>query len=216
MTRLILLRHGETVANVNKIWHGAMDAPLTPLGETQVAAATQRLLELHTDHPIDHIYVSPLPRAQRTAQEIAKAISLDVRIESGLSEMSIGDWEGRTFNHLREIDKLWERWQADPGFAPPNGESPIAFSRRVPTTFQHLSDTHPEETLLAVTHGGVISNLLAQWLGDGPQDWLRWDPVNCAISVLDLVNNEWSPVLVNDVSHLATVGHLPSEWLSGE
>lgn len=216
MTRLILLRHGETVANVNKIWHGAMDAPLTPLGEAQVAAATQRLLELHATRPIDHIYVSPLPRAQRTAQEIAKSINLDVRVEPNLSELSIGDWEGRTFNHLREVDKLWERWEADPDFAPPNGESPVAFSRRVNTTLHRLSNAHPEETLLIVTHGGVISNLLAQWLGDGPQDWSRWDPVNCAISILDSVDNDWRAVLVNDMSHLITVGHLPPEWFSGE
>lgn len=216
MTRLILLRHGETVANVNKVWHGALDAPLTPLGEAQVTAATRRLLELHADSPIDHIYVSPLPRAQRTAQEIAKAIGLSVRTEPGLSEMSIGDWEGRTFVHLRDVDKLWERWESDPSFAPPNGESPLSFGRRVPSTFLRLAAAHPGETLLTVTHGGVISNLLAQWLGDGPQDWARWDPLNCAISVLDYEDEEWRPVIVNESEHLTSVGHLPKDWFSSE
>ncbi|MCB0114372.1 MAG: histidine phosphatase family protein [Caldilineaceae bacterium] len=212
MTRLILLRHGETMANVEKIWHGALDAPLTQVGEAQVAAATQRLLRLHADSPIDHIYVSPLPRAQRTAHEIAGSIGLDLRVDDGLSEMSIGDWEGRTFAHLRDVDRLWERWSADPSFTPPNGESPLSFGRRVPAAFLRLSEAHPSETLLIVTHGGVISNLLAQWLGDGPQDWARWDPANCAISVLDRVDDGWTPTLVNDVAHLAGVGHLPGDW----
>ncbi len=207
MTRLILLRHAETEANVNGIWHGALDAPLTPLGEAQVVATTRRLLEIDRESPIDHIYVSPLARAQRTAQALAKAIEIDVRIEPGLSEMSIGDWEGRSFVQLREVDRLWERWQADPHFTPPNGESPFVFGRRVPATFRQLAETHPGQTLLAVTHGGVISNLLAQWLGEGPQDWRRWDPMNCAISILEQGDAGWNPILVNDTQHLAGIEH---------
>lgn len=214
MTRLILIRHAETEANVNEIWHGSLDAPLTPLGQAQVRATVQRLIEIHAVSPIDHIYVSPLLRARQTAQAIADVIERTLRIEEGLSEMSIGDWEGRTFEHLREIDRLWERWQADPAFAPPNGESPVLFGRRVLAIYEQLADTHPHETLLTITHGCAISSLLAQWLGEGPLDWQRWDPANCAISILERVEQTWHPVLINDTSHLEGISESTDDGLS--
>jgi len=213
MTRLILLRHAETEANVNQIWHGSLDAPLTPLGHAQVEAAARRLVELHAESPIDHIYVSPSPRAMRTAQAIAESTHHTLRVEEALREMSIGDWEGRSMAHLRDVDRLWDRWQADPEFAPPNGESPGMFGRRVPAIYQKLVDDHPGETILTVTHGGVISNLLSQWMGEGQQDWRTWEPTNCAISILDREDGVWHPRLINDTSHLKEIGYLPQDWL---
>jgi broad specificity phosphatase PhoE len=213
MTRLILVRHGETEANVSQIWHGALDAPLTPQGEAQVAAVSARLAALHAETPIEHFYVSPLSRARITAQAIADAIGLEPEIEEGLQEMSIGDWEGRTFAHLRDVDRLWERWKADPSFAPPNGESPLLFTTRVPGTFQKLVEAHPGETILVVSHGGVISNLLAQWLGKGPHDWQRWDPANCSITILDQQGDGWQAYCLNDIDHLQDIGYLDPEWL---
>lgn len=213
MTRLILLRHAETEANVNQIWHGSLDAPLTLLGQAQVEATARRLVDLHAESPIDHIYVSPSPRAMRTAQAIAESTHHTLCIEESLSEMSIGDWEGRSMAHLRDVDRLWERWLADPEFAPPGGESPVTFGQRVPAIYQKLVENHPGETLLTVTHGGVISNLLAQWLGEGPQDWREWEPTNCAISILDREDGVWNARLINDTSHLKEIGYLPSDWL---
>jgi broad specificity phosphatase PhoE len=214
MTRLILVRHGETEANVSQIWHGALDAPLTPQGEAQVAAVSARLAMLHAERPIDHFYVSPLSRARITAQAIADATGLEPEIEEGLQEMSIGDWEGRTFTHLSEVDRLWERWESDPSFAPPNGESPITFTTRVPQTFEKLIKEHAGETILVVSHGGVISNLLAQWLGEGPQDWRRWDPHNCSITILDQQGENWHVYCLNDIDHLEEIGYLDPEWIS--
>ncbi len=201
-TRLILVRHGETEANVNQIWHGAMDAPLTERGRRQVAATATRLAQLHQTHAVDHLYVSPLPRAQSTAAAIAQAIGLEAEKVDGLREFSIGDWEGRAFRELREKEDLWGRWADDPHFAPPNGESPSSFNSRVVNAVQTLVTQHPDETIVAVSHGGVISSLLASFIGEGPDDWQRFDPHNCAISILDWDGAAWTPVLINDIDHL--------------
>lgn len=201
-TRLILVRHGETEANVRKVWHGHLDAPLTPRGRLQVEATARRLASMHREHPIHAIYVSPLPRARRTAEAIARAIGRAPTVEPGLREMSIGDWEGLSFQELQQRKRLWERWARDPHFAPPNGESPVAFSRRVRRTMEGLARRHPGQTLVVVTHGGVISNVLAQWFGEGPQDWVRFDAPNCAISVVEWDGEGWHPVRLNDVDHL--------------
>lgn len=201
-TQLILVRHGETEGNVNQVWHGALDAPLTPRGLAQVSATATRLAAVHEATPIDQFYVSPLPRAMSTAQAIAAAINMEPVVKHGLREFDLGDWEGRTFQDLREIENLWERWEADPHFAPPNGESPLAFNARAVQTLQKLAARHAHTRILVVTHGGYISSVLASWLGQGAGDWRAFDPHNCAVTILTRTDETWRGDLVNDISHL--------------
>lgn len=204
-TTLILVRHGETESNVNQRWYGAMDAPLTERGRQQVAATANAMVDVNRRFPADVFYVSPLPRAQSTAAAIADAIDMQPVIEDGLHEFDLGDWEGRTFQDLHETEDLWGRWDEDPNFAPPNGESPASFGLRVEATMRALVARHPGQTLLVVSHGAVIGNALTRWLGDG-RDWRRWDPPNCSITVLESRSQSeeplWQPLLVNDISHL--------------
>ena len=201
-TRLILVRHGETEGNVNQVWHGSLDAPLTPRGERQVAATAARLAELQSELPVHAFYVSPLPRAQSTAAAIAAAIGMTPQIEPDLREFDLGDWEGRSFRNLREQENLWGHWELDPSFAPPNGESPISFSRRATATLTRLADRHPGQTVLVVTHGGYIGNVLAAWLSKNGEDWRAFDPPNCSITVLHRDGSRWQGELVNDITHL--------------
>jgi broad specificity phosphatase PhoE len=202
MTKMIIVRHAETEANVLQVWQGALDAPLTARGMLQVEHTARRIAELTQEHPLDHFYVSPLPRAQSPAAAIAAAIRLEPVIEPDLREFDLGDWEGRSFLELREVENLWNRWAADPAFAPPNGESPLSFGRRVQEAFARLAADHLDQTLLIVSHGGVISNILASWLGAGPGDWRNWEAHNCAISVIESSPASWQGVLVNDIAHL--------------
>jgi 2,3-bisphosphoglycerate-dependent phosphoglycerate mutase len=201
-TRLVLVRHGETEGNVSQVWHGSLDAPLTRRGQQQVAAVAARMAAWQDELPVHAFYVSPLPRAQSTAAAIAAAIGVTPQVEPGLREFDLGDWEGRSFRELREQENLWGRWEQDPGFAPPNGESPRSFGRRAAATLTRLADRHPGQTVLVVTHGGFISNVLAAWLGKNDGDWRAYDPHNCAVSVLRRDGDGWHGELVNDVAHL--------------
>ena len=202
-TRLILIRHAETEANVAKqVWQGASDTPLTMRGERQVAATAAHLATLHHRSAVDVCYGSPLPRARRTADAISRAIGLPVQVDPALREFDLGEWEGRTFAALEETEHLSQRWQADPHFAPPGGESSYGFQRRAVTAFARLASLHPGQTVLVVTHGAVIRNLLAIWLGNGPDDWRRWQAGNCSITMLERSGQTWSPLVLNDTSHL--------------
>lgn len=201
-TRVILVRHGETEANHLQIWHGSLDAPLTERGKAQVQATARRFAELIKQTPVDRLYVSPLPRAQSTAAAIAAAIGDPPVIEESLREFSIGDWEGRTFRDLIDNEQLWRHWDADPNFAPPNGESPRSFGERAEAALDALAARHPQQTVVAVTHGGVIGAVLDAWLGDHTGDWMRWEPHNCAVSLLEWAGDRWQGLLVNDISHL--------------
>ena len=201
-TRLILVRHAETEANLNQLWHGDLDAPLTARGQQQVAATAACLAQLHVTQPIHVFYVSPLPRAQSTAAAIAEATGLPIVVETELREFSLGDWEGRSLRELRELENLWVRWDADPTFAPPNGESPVSFNRRAVRALMDLASRHPGETVLVVTPGGFISSVLATWLGADARNWRAYDAHNCAVSILVQDGNGWRGELVNDISHL--------------
>jgi|GEM_PF-4086479 len=74
MTKLFLVRHAETEANLKGLWYGSTDAPLTERGEKQVLATGQRMAELVQEHPLDAFYVSPLGRTQKTAAAITEQI----------------------------------------------------------------------------------------------------------------------------------------------
>jgi len=202
-SRLILLRHAETEANVAQVWQGSMDAPFSPKGQAQVDATAHYFPELAQAFPVNHIYVSPTGRAQRTAAPLAEALGKVPIVHDPLREFDLGDWEGRSFEDLRETEDLWNRWEREPTFAPPNGESPASFQRRAAQALSALLDAHPGQTVMAVTHGGVIAYGLAEFLGDGRPDWDRWEPPNCAITVLERDASGWHGVLVNSVEHLS-------------
>jgi broad specificity phosphatase PhoE len=202
-TRLILIRHAETEANVAKqVWQGSSDTSLTMRGERQVAATAAHVATPHRRYAVDVLYVSSLPRARRTADAISRVIGLPVQVDPALREFDLGEWEGRTFADLEETEQLSNRWDADPHFAPPGGESSYSFQRRVVTTFERLTSVHPAQTVLVVTHGAVIRNLLAIWIGNGPDDWRRWQAGNCSITMLERSSQTWYPLLLNDTSHL--------------
>jgi broad specificity phosphatase PhoE len=199
---LIIVRHGETEANLNQLWQGDLDAPLTSRGQLQVKATAERIAQYHAVQPIDHFYVSPLPRAQSTAAAIAEAIGQTPVIEDGLRVFGLGDWEGRSLRELREMENLWGRWDADPAFAPPNGESPVTFNQRATKTLAAIAARHPGQRVLVVTHGAFISSVLATWLGGDARNWRSFDAPNCAVSILAQEVNGWRGDLVNDISHL--------------
>lgn len=211
MAMIILVRHAETQANVEQLWHGKLDAPLTERGLLQVTATATYMQQLVGHYPVTAFYVSPLPRAQSTAAAIGQAIGLPPIIDENLREFDLGDWEGRSFLELKEMENLWARWRMDPSFAPPNGESPILFNQRAIQAIQGLADRHPDAIVLAVTHGALLCNVLATWFGDGPADWRRWEPQNCAISILEFVNGQWRAELINDISHLSAAAIAPYE-----
>ncbi len=210
MTLLILIRHGETEGNVQQVWHGALDAPLTVRGQLQVAATARYMAQLVQQYPVDAFYVSPLARAQSTAAAIAQAIAHLPIIESDLREFDLGDWEGRSFADLKAQENLWGRWQADPGFAPPNGESPSSFNRRAVAVMQKLVTAHPHQTLLVVTHGALLSSVLATWFGTGAGDWRHFEAHNCAVSIVQQSNSQWLAHQLNSVDHLPAEALVPT------
>jgi len=158
--QLILVRHGETLHNVAGIAQGWGDSALSAKGEQQVQRLAQRLRTAG----INALYSSPLQRALTTAQAIAGATGLPIRILDELREMNYGAWEGRSFLEVRRDDaSSYEQWIADPeACCPEGGESHGQVQRRLQQAFRTIEEAAgacPEGQRLrpaVVTHGTAI------------------------------------------------------------
>ncbi len=192
-TRLILVRHGETEANVAGRMQGRGNDPLTPRGEQQVRAVAERLKR--DDHPVTAIYSSPLLRARLTADAIAAMLGLPLRLRDGLQEMHLGELEGVT------AEVLARAAPRDPDERYPGGESAREFVERIMGTLYGIAAAHPGETVVAVSHGGVISTALSIWMEGHGGSWMRYVPPNCALSIVEFAARP-NVIALNDCTHL--------------
>ncbi|HEX4056996.1 MAG TPA: histidine phosphatase family protein [Galbitalea sp.] len=149
MTSLYLVRHGETDWNAERRIQGSTDIPLNRMGKEQ-AAATGRLLARRS---WDGAFSSPLSRALETATIIANAVGLvEVGTMDAIVERNYGEAEGLDW---QEIDRLF------PGDAEvPGRESHQDVADRVVPALLELAASRRGQSLIVVTHGGVIRSVL--------------------------------------------------------
>jgi probable phosphoglycerate mutase len=197
-TILTLIRHGETPANLEGLWHGSIDTPLTERGLRQASRVAQYIAKTHADARA--LYASDLQRAHETARAIGEAVGLPLRLDPSLREYDLGRWEGKSYKELHEEHKLWHHMKRDPEFAPHGGESPRQVTDRFTEALRKIATAHPGERVLVVAHGGVLAMALGALL-DG--DYGQWRRVmdNCAVTELVI---EPSPELLsfNHTAHL--------------
>jgi broad specificity phosphatase PhoE len=155
-TRLLLVRHGETVLGAEDRYAGHSDTPLTARGRRQVARLRLRVARLKPDV----VYCSDLPRCRETAAILVPG--RDLRVSRRIREIDFGRWEGLTKAEIEAAyGDLYRRWRANPSVGrPARGESVPELRRRARRFAAELARRHPGETLLLVTHGGVIRALL--------------------------------------------------------
>jgi broad specificity phosphatase PhoE len=179
--RLLLLRHAPILAGHLGQLIGASDVPLDPAGQRQAAILADRVLQWAPQA----CYCSPMQRCRQTAAAIAPELPLV--IDPNLREIDFGHWEKRTFQEAAAADpSLVDRWaRFDTDFAFPGGESVGDFLSRVQAAANRLVETR-EETILAVTHGGVIRTMICHLLGIEPRKYLAFDVPYLALAVVDL------------------------------
>jgi broad specificity phosphatase PhoE len=178
---LTIVRHGETSANLDGVWHGSTDTPLTERGHRQAERVAVRIAERHAGAVA--LYSSPLQRARHTADPIARALSLELRVDPGLAEYDLGSWEGRSYRELYERERFWDRIRDDPDFAPHGGESARSAAERLAGALRRIAASHAGTRVVVVTHGGALSMALGL-LTEG--SYRRWTRVmeNAAVSEL--------------------------------
>jgi len=198
-TLVTLVRHGETSANVDGVWHGSIDTALTLRGHTQAARVAEHLAETRAD--ASALYASPLARARDTARPIAERLGLSPRLEPDLREYHLGEWEGISYATLAKEHRLFERMQAEPDWQPGGGESARQVAERLARSLLAIAERHPGERVIVVSHGGALTLGLGLLLDESPGAWRRVMS-NCAVS--DLRFDPAPSVTVwNYVAHLA-------------
>ena len=151
MTRLLLVRHGQTVGNVNQVLQGQDPGELTGEGRSQAAEVREQL----KGERIDAFYASDLTRAVETCQIIAEPHGLPVHTTPLLRERDWGDFTGMLIPELK--DKVW----------PDNVETIGQMKERARQFMEMLRRKHPGQTVLAVGHG-IINKALQSVFYDRP------------------------------------------------
>lgn len=163
MTVLYLIRHARSTWNAQGRWQGQADPPLDEFGQQQAAALAAHLRA----ETFAAVYSSPLARARQTAEHLARAQGLDLRLDDRLKERHVGEWSGLTEAQVRE--RYPEHYR--PGWwiaGPPGGEAQAALAERSQAAFQAILAAHPDETVAVVSHGGTLNAFLAVQLGIPP------------------------------------------------
>ena len=184
-TRILAIRHGETDWNVDSRVQGHLDIGLNDAGRAQA----RRLASALAAHaPIGHIYSSDLSRALDTARAVADATGAPLTATAALRERCFGHLEGRTFAEVAaadpELAECWRRRQ--PGWTPPGpgGESLLSFRERITLAVQTMAARHIGQSMVLLTHGGVLDVLYRAATGLGLQDARTWKIGNTTINRL--------------------------------
>lgn len=200
-THLILIRHGQIQANVDKRWHGWTDSGLTEVGMEQAQKVADRIAQEHQD--VSAIYASPLQRTHNTAMAIAKRLNLDVIEEPRIKEYGIGVLEGETFKALHADHDFFKLIDDDPHYAPEQGESINQVGERVTSALRGFAEQHQGEKIIAVSHGAAMALALAGILD---HDWYAWDKYQFQnTSITEVILGKQPELLRLDcVQHLTT------------
>ncbi len=144
----LMIRHGQSEANLNEIVSGHIDVALTELGREQARAAGKIIAALPEDQKPRRIVHSHLSRARDTASLINESLGgLPMRETSDIAEQFFGIWENKSWEHTRP--------QIYAGIDPEGGETHDAFRQRVRTALNAIF-AESEELPLVVCHGGVF------------------------------------------------------------
>jgi 2,3-bisphosphoglycerate-dependent phosphoglycerate mutase len=209
VTRLVLVRHGESNVTVDRVIGGPRTCSgLSPLGRLQA----QRLCERWTANPEfvpDVAVASQYPRAFETAQLVVQAFGgLPIERDEGFGEHDPGPvCDGLTYRAFTEqFAESTKGWDEHDPFATtfPGGETVAAFHFRVGSAVRRLVDAHAGRTVLVVCHGGVVDAVLRQALKAPAMGAFEIHTVNTSITELLLVRpGVWRLVRYNDAAHLA-------------
>lgn len=200
---LYIVRHGQTVDNLENRIQGHSDSPLTPLGIKQAEAIAERL----ASERFDAIYSSDLGRAVATAGVIAAKHDLPVRTTELLRELNLGVAQGMTAREFAdqypEEYRLWSTYAVK--HRPPGAESIESLTERCREFVEQVLRDHKDgERLVAVGHSGSQRGLVCAALSLPVEYYKGLSVANAALSIVDLGDRP-TLRLYNDTCHLDNV-----------
>ena len=206
MTQIILVRHGRTPWNKDKIFRGSKDIPLDDTGREEAWAVAEWL----KDETIHAAYTSPLSRARDTAMAIAQHHNLEVIGLPGLADLCYGDWEGVSLQEVKvKYADLYRQWETSPHSVRfPRGETLEELRTRSLAAVDEVVQRHPDQVVLLAAHRAVNKVLIAALIGlDNSHFWRIAQDTTCVnrfhlVQDPQRVGKTWYLISINDACHL--------------
>jgi len=200
-TRIIIVRHGQTQWNIRRIRQGHLDSELTEKGIDQAKALAQRLAREN----FSALYSSDLGRALQTAKLIADVTGHEILTDARLRERHLGIFQGLNGDEIKQ--KYPQEYALHrtlgPNYVIPGGESTKQQVARNVGFFESIVRERVGQTLVVVTHGGVVSGFFRHTLSIPLEAPRRFEFVNAGLNVFAHEEGNWLLLTWGDVSHLA-------------
>jgi len=205
LTRLVLIRHGESIANSTQTIHGPrICGGLSDVGREQCERLAERLARTG-ELAGGILYASQFRRAHETAKLIAPALgNPEVHIDDGFGELDWGvDCDGLTWMEILERHGAPD-WDADPELSIIPGAEPIAaMHRRVTAAVDRIIDEHRGGLVVVCTHGGAIDVAVRYALGITGRGQFDLYTTNTSLTTItDTSWGRWRIERYNDAAHL--------------
>ncbi|MBE6556033.1 MAG: histidine phosphatase family protein [Ruminococcaceae bacterium] len=203
MTRLIVVRHGRSEANISRMYACHTDTPLSDFGRRQAELLADHLV---ANEQIDAVYASDLSRAADTVRPTAARLGLSVITTERLREIKAGQWENLPYDELQTTHAAaFQRFKDDPLRAGcPDGESVRDVYARVIGYVKELAEQNEGKTLLIGSHWYPVLSLVTEALfgsAEGLDE--KNGPKNASIQILRYEKGRFIPELINYTDHLA-------------
>ena len=204
MTKVYVVRHGQTAWNLEEVFRGRMDIPLDETGKKEVHLAGEAL----KDETIHAVYSSPLSRSMETSENIAKFQNIPVTPLEAIIDISYGEWEGV---QLAEVQKkypdLYDQWLKTPHTITfPGGESLEGVRARVMDAIDHLIEKHQNENIALVAHRVPNKVICCSLIGIDNSNFWRIQQDTASTNCFVYTGGQWIVSYLNDTSYLKVLG----------
>ena len=191
MTKLLFIRHGESLANGSGFFAGQLDIELSERGLSQAELVADWIKD---NYKVDKVYASDLSRAYKTALPVAERFNLPVIKSTELREINSGDWQGKTFNDLQvDFAESYGVWLKDIGKAKtPNGETVKDLYDRIWQAIEKIVNENQNKTIVIATHATPIRAVCCKLKGFSIDDMksVKWVS-NASVSEVVVDNGKW-------------------------
>lgn len=203
MTKIILVRHGQTSWNKEAIFRGRIDIDLDAIGIEQAKLLGRSLSTLQ----INAVYSSPLKRALNTAIPIANYHQIEVNIDDHFIDINYGDWQGKYQEEIEETCKeLYQKWLKDPHLLKiPNGETLEEVRIRAVMGLNQILSEHNERTIVIVSHRVVNKVLICALLELDNSAFWRIKQDTACFSIFNYDGRNFILTLHNESCHLKPI-----------
>lgn len=202
MTKLFIIRHGQSITNIDKIFTGRLDAPLSDLGIKQAKKTAEYIYE---NYHIDKVYASDLKRAFKTGEIVAEKFGLEAISVPELREICGGVWEGMVFDNIPEkYPDEYDVWINDQGnFCAKDGESSKEVYDRISKAIVKIAEENDGKNIVIAGHAFAIRTFLCYARGKGVEELQNTSYVtNSSISIMEYDKGDF------DIKQIGFDGHL--------